>query len=166
MFLDTCPVKSFLQSIILHCYEDYKASTEENRRFYPGWSTNQTTQNYSSSINQAFIYQTGDQLETYSYVGQYATYGSGGYVYEFRDLSNIRNDLSQLHQLGWIDRQTRAVIIQLNLYNPSIPLFTSCTILIEILSSSGVFPSAVFEPLDFDGNDLYFIKIVFNLSFL
>jgi hypothetical protein len=140
------------------CYEEYSASDEENRSFYPGWSTNQTTQNYSSSINQAFVYRTGDQLDTYIYVGEHATYGSGGYVYEFRDsISNIRNDLSQLHELGWIDKQTRAIIIQMNLYNPSIPIFTSCTILIEILSSSGVFPSAQFEPLDFYGNDLHFI---------
>ena len=140
--------------MIPKCYDEYSASTEENRLFLPGWSTNETTQNYSSSINDAFIYRTSEQLDTYIYIGEYATYRSGGYVYEFRgSLLELQNDLSQLHQLGWIDRQTRAVIIQMNLYNPSVPLFTSITIIIEILPSSGVFSSARFEPLDFNGKD-------------
>jgi len=79
----------------------------------------------------------------------------------------MRNDLSQLHQLGWIDRQTRAVIIQMNLYNPNIPIFTSSILIIEILSSSGIFPSTLFEPLDFDGKYYYFyFKLIQIFSYL
>ena len=130
----------------------YSGSTEETRSFSPGWIVNQTINSSNSSINQAFQYQTSAQLDTYVYFGEYATYRSGGYVYEFRDSSSqIRTDLSQLHQLGWIDRQTRAVLIQMNLYNPSIPIFTSATILIEILPSSGIYANARFEPIDFSG---------------
>jgi hypothetical protein len=152
IFLDVCHGKSSLQGLIPNCYDDYSASNEETLAFLPGWSTNETTQNYSSSINQAFIYQTSEQLDTYIYAGQYATYRSGGYVYDFRDsLPTLRNDLSQLRQLGWIDRQTRAIIINMNLYNPSIAIFTSATIIAELLPSSGVLPSAQFQPLDFDG---------------
>jgi len=44
----------------------------------------------------------------------------------------------------------RAVIIQMNLYNPSTPIFTSSSIIIEILLSSGIYRSARFDPLDFD----------------
>ncbi|CAF4240688.1 unnamed protein product, partial [Adineta steineri] len=54
-----------------------------------------------------------------------------------------------LHQLQWIDSKTRAVIIQLTLYNPNVALFTSVTFLLEFLSASGVYPSARFEPLNF-----------------
>ena len=91
-------------------------------------------------------------MDTYIYIGEYATYRSGGYVYEFRDSpSQIRSDLSELHQLGWIDRQTRGVLIQMNLYNPSVPIFTSANILIEILPSSGIFPNARFDPIDISG---------------
>lgn len=85
-------------------------------------------------------------------MGDHGTYDGGGYVYEFRDsLSQMLTDLSQLHELGWTDRQTKAVIIQMNLYNPSTPLFTSAILINEILPSSGTYPSARFEPLDFDG---------------
>lgn len=120
--------------------------------FYPGWTTNQTTQNYSSPVNQSFVYRTGDDLGTYIYVGDHATYRSGGYVYEFRQsLSQTQDDMAQLHELGWIDRQTRAIIIQMNLYNPTIPIYTSAVLIIEILSSGGGFFTARFEPLGVNG---------------
>ncbi|CAF0833395.1 unnamed protein product [Rotaria sp. Silwood1] len=147
---DTCRLKSTIRGLIKHCYDDYSASSEERGSFLPGWTKN-TTQNYSKLITQAFIYQTSEQLDTYNYIGQHATYRSGGYVYEFRgSLSELYYDLSELHQLEWIDKQTRAVIIQMNLYNPNIPIFTSAVIILEILSSSGIFFSVRFDPLSVD----------------
>jgi polycystin 1L2 len=106
--------------------------------FSPGWS-NQSTQVYSLSIQQAFQYRTSEQ-----------TYGSGGYVYEYRGrLSDLRRNLSVLHHLGWIDRQSQAVIIQFSLYNPNIELFTSVILLAEFLSTGGVYPQSRFEPVSF-----------------
>ncbi|CAF1084827.1 unnamed protein product [Adineta steineri] len=163
---DTCKVKSTIKSLIPICYDDYSASIEDKRSFLPGWITNTTIGNYSSpignyssTVNQAYIYKTSEQLDTYVYVGELATYRSGGYVYEFRGaLSELRNDLFQLHELGWIDVQTRAILIQLNLYNPVEPLLTSVTIVFELLSSSGGVPSAQFQPLN-----LYIFKTVFQI---
>ncbi|CAF3719225.1 unnamed protein product, partial [Adineta steineri] len=42
-----------------------------------------------------------------------------------------------------------AIIIQLTLYNPNVQLFTSVTFLAEFLSSTGIFTSARFEPMNF-----------------
>lgn len=137
--------------MISKCQADYSLLSEEQGSFQPSW-VNETTQIYSSSIRQAFIYQPSDQLDTYMYMGDHATYSSGGYVYDFRGrLADLRSNLSQLHQLGWIDKQTRAVIIQLSLYNPNVQMFTSVTLLVELISSGGVFPTARFEPLNFQG---------------
>ncbi|CAF0824425.1 unnamed protein product [Adineta ricciae] len=156
---DTCRIKTSMQTFIRHCYDEYGLSIEEKRSFQPGWTMN-ATKNYSLSIAQAFLYQTSAQLDTYPYIGELQTYGSGGYVYEFRgSLSKLRNELNQLHQLQWIDSPTRAVLIQLNLFNPNIAIFTSVAILIEILSSSGIYPSARFEPLD-----LYVFNSAFHIT--
>lgn len=152
LHLDTCRIKPVMKNIIPFCYGGYSGSNEETRPFYPGWSMNETQENVSSSVNKSFIYQTSEQLDSYFYIGQHGTYRSGGYVYEFRDsLEHLRNDMAELHRLGWIDRQTRAILIQMNLYNPNIPLFTSVALIVEILPSSGVYPSARIEPLDFNG---------------
>ena len=93
---------------------------EEKRSFEPGWS-NETSSVFNSSIDQAFQYRQDDELHLV------------GYVYEFRGrLIDLRNNLSKLHQLGWIDNRTRTMKIQLNLYNPNRQLFT------EVLLSSGM----------------------------
>src|ERR1700722_4139365 len=116
-----------MKNLISNCENDYELSSEERSSFYPGW-VNETKQNYSSSISQAFVYQTSEQLDTYPYEGEYGTYNSGGYVYDFRGrLSDLQSNLSQLYQLEWIDEQTRAVIIQMSLYNPNVQMFTCVT---------------------------------------
>jgi hypothetical protein len=137
------------QKISIHCCDDYSSFHEQKHSFQPGWS-NQTTQIYNSAINQAFQYQSSDELDTYTYVGDHGSYEGGGYVYEFRGrLIDLQSNLSELHQLGWIDNQTRAVIIQLTLYNPNSELFTSATFLTEFLSTGGLISQSRFEPISF-----------------
>jgi polycystin 1L2 len=153
-------VKSNLCSILnlsLTCSYDYSFSNEEKASFEIGWK-NETTTKANSTIQQAFQYQSSDQLDTYVYIGNHASYSGGGYVYEFRDsLNDIQSNLSELYQLGWIDSQTRAIIIQLNLYNPNVQLFISVTLLTEFLSTTAIDPQSQFEPMNFYGiNFLFF----------
>ncbi len=87
-------------------------------------------------------------MGTYSYSG----YSGNGYVYEFRGrLIDLQSNLSELHQLEWIDNYSRSVIIQISLYNPDVELFTSVIFLIEFLSTGGISPTARFEPINFYG---------------
>jgi hypothetical protein len=145
---DLCHVQNEITST---CLYDYSLSNEEKHSYQPGW-LNETIGKYSSSIRQSFVYKSSAELDTYTYVGDHGSYNGGGYVYEFRGvLSDLQSNLSQLHELGWVDNQTRAVIIQLSLYNPNVQLFTSVTFLIEFLSTGGISPSARFEPMDFYG---------------
>ncbi|CAF3869870.1 unnamed protein product, partial [Adineta steineri] len=105
------------QRVISICEDSYSFLNEETELFQPGWTTNATTEEFSSSVIKAFNYSTSDELDTYSYAGEFGTYRGGGYVYEFRGrLSDMKTNLSALHQLDWIDEKTRAVFIQLTLY--------------------------------------------------
>ncbi|CAF4003433.1 unnamed protein product [Adineta steineri] len=146
-------VKSELCSdrrVISICEDSYSFSNEETELFQPGWTTNSTTEEFSSSVIKAFNYSTSDELDTYSYIGEFGTYRGGGYVYEFRGrLSDMKTNLTKLHQLEWIDEKTRAVFIQLTLYNPSVQLLTAVTLLAEFLPTSGVYTTARFEPINF-----------------
>jgi hypothetical protein len=141
-----------VQMIRSKCANDYNLLTEEKDSFKPGW-INQTTEKSNSSIDRAFQYRSKEELGTYVH----GSYNGDGYVYEFRGrLNDIRTNLSQLHQFEWIDRRTRAVIIQLSLYNPNVRLFTSVTFLIEFLSTGGIYPTARFEPFRFSGICYFF----------
>ncbi len=156
------PLKSDLcssQLILSICENDYSFSNEEKSSFQPGW-LNETTreEEYSSSILKAFEYETSDELDTYVYIGEFERYSGGGYVYQFRgSLSDLQSNISELHQLGWIDEKTRAIFIELTLYNPNVQLFTSIIFLLEFLSTGGVFPTARFEPINFYSNSIFSI---------
>ena len=148
-----------LQNIRSTCLNDYSLSNEEKNSFEPGW-LNETTNEYSSTIHQSFEYKSSKELDTYAYVGDHGSYSGNGYVYEFRGrLSDIQSNLSILYKLKWIDNYTRAVIIQLNLYNPNVELFTSATFLIEFLSTGGIYSQSHFEPMNFYGILYLFFSI-------
>jgi hypothetical protein len=146
--IKTKPCQTQIVSI---CEFDYDFFNEEKSSFEPGW-INETTKVMNSSINQAFMYQTGDQLNTDIYTGDHGIYNSGGYAYAYRGrLSDLQSNLSELHRLDWIDSQTRAVIIQFTLYNPNVQLFTSVILAVEFLSTGGLVPQSQIEPIFFQG---------------
>ncbi|UJR32694.1 hypothetical protein I4U23_020153 [Adineta vaga] len=153
---ETCKAQSTTQLLNITCESDYDLFNEDQRTFQPGWiNENHTTINYSSSIRNAYLYRTSKQLNTYIYISDHKTYGSGEYVNEIRGLlTDIQKNLSTLQKLGWIDEKTRAVIIQCTLYNPNAQLFTSVTFLAEFLPIGGMLPTARFEPIHLQG---YFI---------
>ncbi|CAF3969202.1 unnamed protein product, partial [Adineta steineri] len=141
-----CQVQNEITST---CQYDYSFHNEDKYSYKPGWK-NSIIKNYSSSITQSFQYSTSKDLDTYIYVGEHGRYSGNGYVYEFRGrLVDLQSNLSLLHQLQWINNQTRAIVIQLTLYNPNVQLFTSVTFLAEFLSTTGIFTTARFEPLSF-----------------
>jgi hypothetical protein len=140
--------------LISGCRKDYSWSDEERASYATSWTNHSVLNNHTRPIQQAFEYKTGEQLHTSMYIGEHATYRAGGYVYEFRGaLSNIRNNLTLLHQLNWIDNQTRAVFVHFTLYNANTQLITSVTLLFEFIATGGVFLSARFEPISFQGRD-------------
>lgn len=130
---------------------DYNRFNEEQRSFLPGWIDERQRLNASNdtrSIRKAFQYRSSPQLDTYWYVGDHGEYAGGGYVYDFRgSLSQLRSNLSVLHRLGWIDEQTRTVILQISLYNANIEMFTSVTLLVEFLSTGSLIANSRFEPI-------------------
>jgi polycystin 1L2 len=150
------------QRIMSICEKEYSFFNEEKRSFEPGWNNNSLTVTYSSSILNAFQYSTSDELDTYIYVGDHATYSGNGYVYEFLgDISDLASNISKLEELGWIDNKTRAVFIEFTLYNPNVALFTSVTFLLEFVSSSGIFTSALFQPINFYSKSYNFLFNIF-----
>ena len=135
----SCRIQKSMEHLLSDCNDDYSYSNEEKQSFVPGW-INQTTQTPNSSIERAFVYRLSEELD------------SDGYVYEFRGrLSDIQSNISALHRWRWIDSRTRAVIVQLSLYNPNSQLFTSVSLLAEFLSTGGIQTQSRFEPISFQG---------------
>jgi hypothetical protein len=150
---DQCVSEVPIADETIRCTRDYSRSNEDQQSYLPEWidpDANQTNLiKRSPSIERAFQYRSSKQMDTYLYVGEHATYASGGYLYECRgSLLHLRQNLSELHRLTWIDDRTRAVLIQMSLYNPNVEMFTSVTLLMEFLSTGNLVPTARFEPIE------------------
>ncbi|KAL5005147.1 hypothetical protein ScPMuIL_018603 [Solemya velum] len=110
---------------------------------YPQWhrqvdDTSHYTDTWAHSYNEtspdwydAWKYQSGIQLETYSYSGNHATYQGGGYVFTLAANQSEEETLQNFQNSDWIDEKTRAVFLEFTLYNPNVDLFTKVVILFE-----------------------------------
>ena len=145
----TCRVPILIRQLIPKCKGDYTFANEDHQSWSPGWNLTTNNKSYSQPIQNAFIYQSGDELDSYTYQGIYNTYDAGGYAYELRGLlDDIKSNLTTLHELSWIDSYTRAVMIQMTLYNANVQLFTSVTFLVELFPTGGAFVQSRFDSID------------------
>jgi polycystin 1L2 len=147
-------------------------SSQDNANYGFGWSqfdSTYTPPNGYESIYKSFQYKTADTLQGSTIQGIYESYDGSGYLYEMRGkLSYIQGNLSLLKQMNWVDRQTRAVLVEFSAYNPNINLVMVSTILVEFLSSDSLLTKAKFEPLNLfaeSGNVISF-KTISELIFV
>ena len=76
-----------------------------------------------------FQYKTASQLGENGagswYGGRLATYGPGGFVRELRakTFQTVNDEVVELYRHQWIDRGTRAIFLELTVYNPLLRIF-------------------------------------------
>ena len=83
-------------------------------------------------------YQDSSALDSYPIWGASDLYHGGGYAVEFFPKWNNTKTLATLKEKKWIDRYSRAVIIEFALFNPTTNLFNSVAIVFELPPSGGV----------------------------
>ncbi|XP_065660228.1 polycystin-1-like protein 2 isoform X3 [Hydra vulgaris] len=132
--------ESIVGYLELDCLSPYKSIVEETQDFYFNWSL---PIKYKSAINPSTMpwrYQTWKDLDGYPYAADLNTYYGGGYVIEFFPKWKNLYTLDKAKKLRWIDRQTRAIIIEFALFNPATNYFSMVTMVLEFLASGGVLP--------------------------
>jgi hypothetical protein len=139
-------VNSHLSSTIHHCSADLGVLSQDSNDYDINWNL---TASPSASASNAFRYTKAFNISSYPLTGVYASYLGGGYVYQMSGNSQIQimNDMAFLQANGWIDRQTRAVVVEFNLYNPNAGMFAYCYLLFEILPTGSILGSARFSPM-------------------
>ena len=172
---DTCTHYGKFTELTDYCTEDYAAENHESEQFGFGWSRYNAT--YSpphgfDPIYKAFQHRSAASLGGLPIMGVYDTYTPSGYVYELRGLlSHVRANLSLLQEMQWIDRQTRAVLVEFATFNPNINLVMVTTILVEFLASGNVLAHPRFDTLNLFGdihasNSVSALKIACGLIFM
>ena len=127
------------------CYFDYSFLNEENMNYSQFWSTNLSFITNDVKLNESFKYIKSNILKDNIYLGKYSTYLGGGYVYNLTgNLSSIQNDILSLQEMNWIDKRTRAILIEFSLFNPNVNLLSFCQMVFELLPSGTIIPSFKF----------------------
>lgn len=96
----------------------------------------------------AWTYKNTFELNGMPIVGYYSSYSGGGYVVSLGDSIETASDsLDYIKTTRWIDRQTRAVFVEFNLFNANVNLFCSVSLLLEDLPTGSVITYWEINPL-------------------
>jgi hypothetical protein len=136
------------------------SSNQDQNTYGFNWSpfnSSYSPPNYYKRIYDSFAFQTEQELNNPSYLdykGKYQSYPGNGYVFMLDGSSSIGNvddiqrNLSLLKSIEWIDRQTRAVLVEFSTYNANLNLFLVNLIVVEFLSDGSLVVSSHFDPIN------------------
>lgn len=141
--LASCPYKEKLGHST--CVMHYVDEEEDTDTYCFNWSKfNKSNCDFVSTpesyfTNDAWRYTDPNDIWGIAIVGEYNTYGGGGYIVNFEiDLINSKNVINELRKNNWIDRQTRAVFMEYTLYNANVNLFAYVIFLVELTETGKV----------------------------
>lgn len=104
-----------------------------------GWNAllNKTSSKWAAiACPENWKYRSTEELHSPRRRGVHALYGGGGYVanlgYDENTAGPILNDLKNN---GWVDRQTRVVMVELSIFNTATRLLADVTLYFEMLPS-------------------------------
>jgi len=132
------------------CYKEYSESREDTDNYCIGWKQgacdpNEKLYKFSSD---AWKFTSAFDIWGFPLAGYYTTYGGGGYIAKF----DVNLDISQkvvdeLYLESWVDRQTRAVILEFTLYCINANIFTYNMFMVEFPETGGAFPFYLIYPM-------------------
>ncbi|XP_035677260.1 polycystin-2-like [Branchiostoma floridae] len=102
-----------------------------------------TSVTVTSGLGHPWNFTFVSLTDGFSHFGKHGTYLSGGYVATLgttREASETTADYLRHHQ--WLDQQTRAVFVELILYNPHANLFSVVTVAVEFTTTGAAYTGA------------------------
>ncbi|XP_035668045.1 polycystin-2-like [Branchiostoma floridae] len=152
-----------LMSTIGYCKEPFSSHNKDWRDYGVGWTPKiDTGQNDTDPELSAWVHRSAEELREASFHGIHGVYHGGGYQVELgKNRTKTVAILRTLRNNDWIDEKTRAVFVQLTLYNPNSNLMTTVLLSVEFSVIGAAFPS--YEVLIFPP---YFGIVDLPISFL
>ena len=101
-----------------------------------GWEalSNNTSFKWSTiDCPENLKYRSNEELGSHRSQGVHALYGGGGYVANLKYEAKTTRRILNITKKGWIDRQTRLVMVELSTFNVATKLLTVTTLYFEML---------------------------------
>ncbi|XP_046579125.1 polycystic kidney disease protein 1-like 2 [Haliotis rubra] len=143
---DSCKPQAPLNRLITTCIAEYGLTNYDDVSYDVNWTPLNTS--VTNNPAEPWLYQGVSKLNGIPSVGYFATYGGGGYVAVLgNDDNTATNMLLDLKENRWLDRQTRAVILEVNVYNPYVNLFCAVSLVLEFPPTGSAISYAHISPL-------------------
>ena len=135
---DSCTVPEEARGIIKHCYDFYNFNEEDKTPVnLPGWRPFNGSVEWANFADLCLVpwqYVPSKKLHNSPSWGFFDIYDGGGYVADLGySSSTARAVISNLRKYGWIDQQTRAVLLEFTIYNPNTGYLITAVYHFEIL---------------------------------
>ena len=118
------------------CNEGYSSSLIEKTNFDPSWKVHTPAADnaWFSTIRYKSYWQYKDGKDGVAVKGHSGLYPTGGYQVPLANSPiNAKKQLKMLEQDGWIDELTRAVLVELSVYNPPTGFLCTVKLITEFL---------------------------------
>lgn len=156
-FLSQGSCKSFT-SVISDCYHEYSREEEDTGPIsLPGWKPLPHNTSWPKALNLCPVpwrYQSSVEINNVPIRGTYNSYGGGGYVAVMGyDEQTANRVLNETFRHGWVDRRTRAVILEFAIFNANLNLLSIGTYFYEVLAAGAAFTTRRAETLELYSTD-------------
>mmetsp|Transcript_140544 Transcript_140544/g.262162 ORF Transcript_140544/g.262162 Transcript_140544/m.262162 type:complete len:871 (+) Transcript_140544:150-2762(+) len=128
---EDCPILEEFQNLDHECYPAFSEGVQSTLPWAPTWTPEHLRHHYDHRYANY-----SKQTTTKGYHGVYP--GDGFYFDLPLNLSGAQERLTELEQWEWVDKRTRAVIIEFSTLNPNVNVFVHNRMLIEIPVTGGV----------------------------
>ena len=115
---------------------------EDTASYLPSWR--KLGRNTSHRINQSpWVYHSAEETGTSSVRGRHQTFSGGGYLIPVWSTRNSKmvESLEKLRNASWVDDNTRAVVLEFTVFNPTYNVFASIQLWFEF-TNIGVIDSS------------------------
>ena len=116
---------------------------------------------FDSLCPKPWRYQSSDDLGNLPRSSPRAAYGGGGYVADLGyDLQRAREVMEGLSENNWIDRRTRALIVEFSIFNSNVNILVIANYFFEFLPTGGVYTNFRMEMLDLHGSETSLVQLI------
>ncbi|KAG1657693.1 Polycystic kidney disease protein 1-like 2 [Nymphon striatum] len=142
---NSCPIHSIMWDTVDHCGGYSRIMHEDRKNYGLSWDLSK-----SAVKKIEYTYQSSSKLKNIPFWGLIDWYGGGGYIYPLPHPlrgkeKRFQKEMFRLEKEKWIDKNTRAVIVDFSVYNAQVNLFVCATILAEYQPGGGIIPYYRFD---------------------
>ncbi|XP_066269207.1 polycystin-2-like [Branchiostoma lanceolatum] len=151
-----CAPPKQMMNVTSRCIVEYSNHMADTQNYTLRWAPENTTANNATGScdspsaqrppglyncdgdRNPWTYTSVSLTDDVPYFGTHGSYIGGGYV----TWLGTTNDSSTLQEHGWLDENTRALFIELILYNPHVNLFSVVSLAVEFTNLGSAYKSS------------------------